>query len=122
MPASSEIGRGCQVVDFARLPGQPCPCGTTRRAFLDAADFPASIHRVEISENARLHYHRQLTETYYILECAEDAALQLDEELLPLHAGMCVLIRPGVRHRAIGRMTVLNVVLPKFDPADEWFD
>jgi hypothetical protein len=27
-----------------------------------------------------------------------------------------------VRHRAIGRMQVLIVVYPKFDPADEWFD
>jgi hypothetical protein len=35
---------------------------------------------------------------------------------------MCVLIRPGVRHRAIGRMQVLIVVYPKFDPHDEWFD
>ena len=29
---------------------------------------------------------------------------------------------PGVRHRAVGRMTILNVVVPPFDPADEWFD
>jgi hypothetical protein len=27
-----------------------------------------------------------------------------------------------VRHRAIGRMKVLIVALPKFDAADEWFD
>jgi hypothetical protein len=27
-----------------------------------------------------------------------------------------------VRHRAIGRMRVLIVVLPKFNPDDEWFD
>jgi hypothetical protein len=27
-----------------------------------------------------------------------------------------------VRHRAVGRMTILNVVVPPFDPADEWFD
>lgn len=122
MPASNAIGRGYEVVDFGRLEGQPCPCGTTRRAFLDAADYPASIHRVEIAADARLHYHRRLTETYYILECEAGGALQLDDELLPLRAGMCVVIRPGVRHRAIGRMTVLNIVLPKFDPQDEWFD
>ena len=36
--------------------------------------------------------------------------------------GMCVMIPPGVRHRAIGEMKVLIVVLPKFDPVDEWFD
>ena len=37
-------------------------------------------------------------------------------------AGQCLLIPPGVRHRAIGEMTVLIVVIPKFDPADEHFD
>jgi hypothetical protein len=48
--------------------------------------------------------------------------MQLDDEIIPVHAGMCILIRPLTRHRAIGRMTVLNIVLPKFDPEDEWFD
>ena len=31
-----------------------------------------------------------------------------------------VLIPPGVRHRAAGRMTILRVVLPSFEPADKW--
>ena len=33
--------------------------------------------------------------------------------------GTCVLIPPGVVHRAVGKMTVLIVVFPKFDPNDE---
>jgi hypothetical protein len=33
-----------------------------------------------------------------------------------------VLITPGVRRRAVGRMPIFNVVVPPFDPADEWFD
>ncbi len=76
----------------------------------------------EISVDARLHYHKRLTETYYFLECGADAKIQLDEEAIDVHPGMCILIRPGTRHRAIGKMKVLIVVLPKFDPADEWFD
>ena len=36
--------------------------------------------------------------------------------------GQCVMIPPGTRHRAVGRMKVLIVVLPKFDPEDEWLD
>jgi len=86
------------------------------------ADFPGTIHRVDISADARLHYHRQLTETYYFLACGPDAKLQLDDQIIPVRTGMCVLIRPGVRHRAIGRMQILNIVWPKFDPADEWYD
>ena len=56
------------------------------------------------------------------MECGPGARLQLDDELLAVRPGMCVLIRPGVRHRAIGKMRVLILVLPKFDPKDEWFD
>ena len=110
------------IVDFSALPGTPCPCGTARRAFADVEDFPGTIHVTEISAQARLHYHKRLTETYYFLECGPDAKMQLDEETIDVHPGMCVMIRPGVRHRAIGEMKVLIVVLPKFDPDDEWFD
>ncbi len=110
------------VVDLADLPGVPCPCGIARRAFADVESFPGTIHLTEISEDAALHYHRRLTETYYILECGPAARFQLDDELIDLKPGRCILIPPGVRHRAIGRMRVLIVVFPKFDPADEWMD
>jgi mannose-6-phosphate isomerase-like protein (cupin superfamily) len=77
---------------------------------------------VEISADAKLHYHTRLTETYYILDCGPDAKMQLDDEIIPIRAGMCIVIPPGVRHRAIGKMRVLNIVVPKFDPADEFED
>ena len=111
-----------RIVDFSSLTGVPCPCGTARRAFYDVEDFPGTIHVTEVSEDAELHYHKRLTETYYFLECGPDAAMQLDGERVPVRPGICILIPPGVRHRAIGRMKVLIVVLPKFDAADEWFD
>lgn len=114
--------RRYEIVDLAELPGVACPCGTARRAFADLADFPATIHQTEISADAQTHYHKRLTEVYYVLECGPGARIELDGELTPLIAGRCVLIRPGVRHRAIGKMKVLVFVLPKFDPADEWFD
>lgn len=112
----------CEIVDFAKLPAVPCPCGQARRALSEVDDFPGTIHVTDIAEDARLHYHKQLTETYYFLQCEPDARMQLDDQVLPVHSGMCIMIRPGVRHRAIGRMRVLIVVLPKFDPRDEWFD
>jgi mannose-6-phosphate isomerase-like protein (cupin superfamily) len=107
------------VVDFDDLPAVECPCGSARRAFLDAEDFPGTIHRTEITAKAVAHYHQGLTETYYFLECDADAQMQLGDELIPVKPGTCVLIPPGVVHRAIGRMTVLIVVFPKFDPTDE---
>jgi mannose-6-phosphate isomerase-like protein (cupin superfamily) len=113
---------GYEVVDFRQLAGVPCPCGTARRAFAGVADFPGTIHRTSISIDAREHYHRRLTEVYYILECGPAAQMELDGLRLDVAAGQAILIRPGVRHRAIGQMEVLVIVYPKFDPADEWFD
>jgi mannose-6-phosphate isomerase-like protein (cupin superfamily) len=111
-----------RLVDFADIPGVPCPCGTARRAFADVESFPGTIHVTEISADARVHYHRRLTETYYFLECAAGAIMELDGERVPVRPGVCIMIPPGVRHRAVGPMKVLIVVLPKFDPHDEWFD
>ncbi|MGE0756741.1 MAG: cupin domain-containing protein [Pirellulaceae bacterium] len=111
-----------EVVNFAALEPVACPCGWARRAFSHVPDFPGTVHVTEISEEARLHYHRTLIETYYFLECGPEARMQLDQQILPVHPGMCLLIRPGTRHRALGRMKVLIVVFPKFDPHDEWFD
>ena len=118
----SEDSRPYEIVDFATVSGVPCPCGTARRAFGNVADFPGTIHVTEISADSKLHYHKRLTETYYILECHADARMQLDDETISLHPDMCILIRPGTRHRAIGKMKVLIVCLPKFDETDEWFD
>lgn len=114
--------RPYRVADFAAIPGVPCPCGTARRAFADVIEYPGTIHVTEIAIDARLHYHRRLTETYYFLECGDDAQIQLDDDTIAVKPGLCIMIPPGVRHRAIGRMKVLIVVLPKFDPDDEWFD
>ena len=114
--------RGFELVDFAEVPGVGCPCGTARRAFTEVEDFPGTMHVTEISADAKLHYHKHLTETYYFLECEPGAQMQLDDDFVDVRPGMCVLIRPGTRHRAVGRMKVLIVVLPKFDPDDEWLD
>lgn len=124
MDAISETGvaRAYKVVEFSALPVLQCPCGTTQRAFGEVAAYPGTIHLTRISEDALLHYHKRLTETYYFLECGPGATMQLDDETVPVKAGMCIMIPPGVRHRAIGKMTVLNIVFPKFDPADEWMD
>jgi mannose-6-phosphate isomerase-like protein (cupin superfamily) len=114
MPAAFE------VVDFATLAGVSCPCGTARRAFAEVTDFPATVHVTNIDRAAQTHYHRLSTEVYYILSCSDDAVLELNEERLPLRPGMCVLIRPGTRHRAVGELQILLISWPKFDPSDEY--
>ncbi len=111
-----------RVADFSKIEGVPCPCGTARRAFHGVAEFPGTLHVTEISENAKKHYHKKLTETYYFLECGPDAKMELNDDIIDVHPGVSIVIPPGVRHRALGKMKVLIVVLPEFDPADEWLD
>ena len=70
------------VADFTQIAGVPCPCGTARRAFADLDTFPGTVHVTEISQEAKLHYHKNLTETYYFLECGPDAKMELDDDLV----------------------------------------
>ena len=50
--------------------------------------------------------------------------MELDGKLVPVKPLTAILIRPGCRHRAVGRLKVVNIPIPAFDPAnpDEWFD
>lgn len=98
----------------------PCPCGSTRRAFAESPDGPASIHLVEIREDAVTHYHKKMTEIYLILEGTGE--MELDGERIPVGPMSTILIHPGCRHRAIGNMKIVNMPIPAFDPHDEWFD
>lgn len=110
---------GYVIVDFDELDPVDCPCGSARRAFVNVHDFPATIHRTEIFGEAKCHYHQRLTETYYFLKCEPGTQMQLGDRLVPVKPGMCIMIPPGVRHRAVGHATVLIFVTPKFDPTDE---
>ena len=117
MPSQSD--RAYTLVHFDQIEPVKCPCGSARRAFADLDSFPATVHRTTISEDAKPHYHRTLTETYYILQCDSDARMRLGDDVVDVRPGTLVNIPPGTIHRAIGRMTVLIFVLPKFDPSDE---
>jgi mannose-6-phosphate isomerase-like protein (cupin superfamily) len=109
-----------RIAKLSELAPVTCPCGQARRAFADDPDGVASLHVVEISADARPHYHRRMTEIYYILEGTGE--IELDGERHPVRPGDAILIKPLCRHRAIGRLRVINVPVPAFDPADEWFD
>jgi mannose-6-phosphate isomerase-like protein (cupin superfamily) len=97
-----------------------CPCGWARRSFAGPENVVATVHLVEIEADARTHYHKKLTEIYIILE--GEGHLELDGELVPVRPLTSVLIKPGCRHRAMGRLRLLNIPIPAFDPDDEWFD
>lgn len=110
------------VVDLTTLPPTLCPCGIARRAFADRDEFPGTLHLTEITRDAQTHYHRDHTEVYVVLDCEPDAAIELDGVITLVAVNTAILIPPGVRHRGIGKMTVMIVCTPNFDPADEYFD
>jgi mannose-6-phosphate isomerase-like protein (cupin superfamily) len=114
--------RRWKTADLTAIPPVPCPCGFARRAYKGVAEFPGTLHLTEITENAQRHYHKTLTETYVILNCEADAMMELDGEMIPVRPLQSFVIPPGVRHRAVGKMQVMIIAIPEFDPADEWFD
>ena len=110
------------IVHFNQIEPVECPCGHARRAFTDLNGSVASIHKVDISIDAQTHYHKKATEIYVILEAEPDAQIELDGERYPVEPMTTIYIRPGCRHRAVGKMKIINVSIPVFDPKDEWFD
>ena len=112
------------VTQLDAVPPVPCPCGQARRAFASdrssGAANVASVHLVDISADARAHYHKRMTEIYLVLEGT--GHLELDGERIPVKPMTAVYIKPGCRHRAVGKMRIINIPVPAFDPADEWFD
>ena len=48
--------------------------------------------------------------------------MELDGELSPVKPMSTVLIKPGCRHRAVGKLKIVNIPVPAFDPHDEHFD
>ena len=92
-----------RLADFASIKGTPCPCGTSKRAFVAPDNSVASMHVVEISQKSRVHYHKKMTEIYYVLE--GEGNFELDGESVP-----------------VGKLKIINVPIPAFDEEDEWFD
>jgi hypothetical protein len=74
----------------------------------------AWAHAVDI-DGAQLHYHKESTELYYVLEGSGTVVLNGEEHAVV--KGSIVHIPPGVIHGARGRMRVLVIGIP--DIADD---
>ena len=109
-----------QMVQLDELEQVRCPCGLARRAFESPENQTATLHMVDIQSEAKTHYHKKLTEIYLVLE--GEGEIELDGERFPVRPMSAIMIQPGCRHRAIGRMKIINIPVPAFDPQDEWFD
>ncbi len=108
------------ITQLDEIPPVRCPCGFTRRAFAADPDGAASLHLVDIQEDAQTHYHKKLTEIYLVLE--GEGEMELDGKRFPVKPMTAIYIRPGCRHRAIGKLKIVNLPVPVFDKNDEWFD
>jgi len=97
----------------------PCPCGQSTRIMTRADGPVANIHVTAFREDSRTHYHKAITEFYYILE--GEGVLELGDDEIPLTPGLLVRIDPGTHHRGRGAFRALIVGVPAWDPADEFF-
>lgn len=85
-------------------------CGQIRPLVEEQDGAAAEIHHVQI-DNAKLHFHAQTDEFYYVID--GQGTMILDDDEIELHPGVVVYVPRGVKHKAIGKLTVLTVCIPR---------
>ncbi len=118
--ATAQAKKNYMFAQLDQIDPKKCPCGESRRAFVTPDNPVATIHYVDIKIDSEVHYHKKLTEIYLILEGT--GHMELDGDKIPVKPMSTILIKPGCRHRAVGKLKIVNIPVPAFDPKDEWFD
>jgi mannose-6-phosphate isomerase-like protein (cupin superfamily) len=85
-------------------------CGQIRPLVEECDGAAAEVHQVEIDQ-AKLHYHEKTDEFYYVIDGS--GIMLLDGEEIELHEGVVVYVPRGVRHKAVGKLTVLTICIPR---------
>ena len=85
-------------------------CGQIRCLIEEKDGAAGEVHHVEI-QDARLHYHERTDEVYCVI--GGHGTMVLDGEEIELHEGVVVYVPRGVKHKAVGRLTVLTVCIPR---------
>lgn len=85
-------------------------CGSIRCLVVEEDGAAAEVHHVQIHD-AKLHYHERTDEFYYVID--GQGTMILDDEAIELHRGVVVYVPRGVKHKAIGPLTVLTVCIPR---------
>jgi mannose-6-phosphate isomerase-like protein (cupin superfamily) len=96
--------------DPAQIEPWPETCGQIRTVVEAKDEAAAEIHHVEI-QDAKLHYHARTDEFYYVI--SGNGTMILDDEEIELHEGVVVYVPRGVKHKAVGKLTVLTVCIPR---------
>jgi mannose-6-phosphate isomerase-like protein (cupin superfamily) len=104
------VAARCLRRDPAEIKPWAETCGQIR-CLVEERDMAAGeVHHVEIHD-AKLHYHERTDEFYYII--SGQGTMVLDDETIEVHQGVVVYIPRGVRHKAVGNMTVLTICIPR---------
>ena len=85
-------------------------CGAIRCLVTEEDAAAGEVHHVEISD-AKLHFHEKTDEFYYIID--GHGTMILDDEEIELYKGLVVYVPRGVKHKAIGKLTVLTICIPR---------
>lgn len=85
-------------------------CGQIRCLIEEKDGAAGEVHHVEI-QDAKLHYHERTDEFYYVID--GQGRMILDDEEIDLHRGVVVYVPRGVKHKAVGKLTVLTVCVPR---------
>jgi mannose-6-phosphate isomerase-like protein (cupin superfamily) len=59
---------------------------------------------------AEVHHVARTDEFYYVID--GEGELVLDDERIELHRGVVVYVPRGVKHKAVGKLTVLTICIP----------
>jgi mannose-6-phosphate isomerase-like protein (cupin superfamily) len=104
---------GVRVKYLRRDPQQVTPwaetCGQIRPLIEEQDGVSAEVHQVDIS-HAKLHYHARTDEVYYFIDGT--GTMVLDDEEIEVHKGVVVYVPRGVKHKAVGNLSVLLVCIP----------
>ena len=85
-------------------------CGQIRCLVEEKDGAAGEVHHVRIHD-AKLHYHARTDEFYYII--SGHGKMILDDEEIEVHPGVVVYIPRGIKHKAVGELTVLTVCIPR---------
>ena len=98
----------------------PCPCGQSTRFVTRADNTACNVHSTFIQDSV-LHYHKECTEVYYILQGR--GKMELNGDVIDIEPGMVVYIEPHTPHRLWSNEGVRTIVfgVPALKPEDEYF-
>jgi mannose-6-phosphate isomerase-like protein (cupin superfamily) len=112
--------KGYLVRRLHEAPTVPCPCGESTRP-LTRLDTPACNLHVTFIKDSVMHYHKECTEVYYILE--GEGKMELNGDVVDVYPGTIIYIEPHTPHRLHSAEGVRTIVFgtPALNPEDEYF-